>query len=407
MGPLARALPHWETLGSGPASDLYSDRSIAPEETVRRMWPHLAELGITRLARQTGLDRLGIPCWAAFRPNSKNLATAQGKGLTDAAAAASALMEAAEIAVAEAPILERRRASRRQLAAQDVRFFDPNRLLPEDRPLSDDLVITWVPGLDPVHETPVLVPLDLVDMDGEHHELSGVCKTSNGLASGNTIDEALFHSLCELVERDGTTLWSVLPDERAYATAFAPRDLRDPKVDELVASIEKAGHRVVLFDQTTDLGIPVVMAVLGPNDLGGAAALEVAAGYGAHPIAARAALRAITEAAQSHVTSIAASRDDIEPKAFGSMLAETNRRLLTTSPHARPPTGLTGQHDVSGLISVMTGALDSIGCSITVVPLPTDDLPCAVVRVLSIGLEDRDANLNWRPGPRAMEALAA
>src|SRR4051812_9830923 len=107
MGSPERLLPLWESIApGGPNLKAYSDRAISAEEAVARIWPHLSDLGITRVARQTGLDRVGIPCWAAFRPNSKSLAGAQGKGLTDAAACASAVMEAAEVAVAEDPAAE-------------------------------------------------------------------------------------------------------------------------------------------------------------------------------------------------------------------------------------------------------------------------------------------------------------
>src|SRR5689334_3494323 len=64
--------------------------------TVSRLRAHMAAMGITRLADLTGLDRIGLPVFAAIRPNSRSVATSQGKGLTHDAARAAALMEAAE-----------------------------------------------------------------------------------------------------------------------------------------------------------------------------------------------------------------------------------------------------------------------------------------------------------------------
>jgi ribosomal protein S12 methylthiotransferase accessory factor len=57
------------------------------------MRPFFRDLGITRVARQTGLDCIGIPCFAAIRPNAATLAVNQGKGTDDDAAEASAVME--------------------------------------------------------------------------------------------------------------------------------------------------------------------------------------------------------------------------------------------------------------------------------------------------------------------------
>src|SRR5262249_53062006 len=84
-----------------PQTAGYGDRRMPPAQTVERMRPHMLSFGITRLARQTGLDRIGIPCWAAFRPNALTLSNSQGKGLDDMSASASALMEAVEFSIAE------------------------------------------------------------------------------------------------------------------------------------------------------------------------------------------------------------------------------------------------------------------------------------------------------------------
>ena len=59
------------------------------------------QMGITRVANVTGLDRVGIPVVMVVRPNSRSVAVSQGKGLTVAAAKASGVMEAAELWHAE------------------------------------------------------------------------------------------------------------------------------------------------------------------------------------------------------------------------------------------------------------------------------------------------------------------
>ena len=72
-------------------------------------------MGITRLADLTGLDRIGVPVFAAVRPNSRSVATSQGKGLTPDAARAAALMEAVESWHAERIELPLRLASADEL----------------------------------------------------------------------------------------------------------------------------------------------------------------------------------------------------------------------------------------------------------------------------------------------------
>lgn len=57
----------------------------------------MPRMGITRLANITGLDRINLPVVVAIRPNSRSLATSQGKGDALEAAKASALLESIEI----------------------------------------------------------------------------------------------------------------------------------------------------------------------------------------------------------------------------------------------------------------------------------------------------------------------
>ena len=71
-------------------------RVVSPRETLARVQPYLAPMGITRVANVTGLDTIGIPVVMAYRPNARSLAVSQGKGLDLDAARASAVMESVE-----------------------------------------------------------------------------------------------------------------------------------------------------------------------------------------------------------------------------------------------------------------------------------------------------------------------
>ena len=46
-------------------------RSVPPAETLARVRPHAARMGITRIGNITGLDNVGIPVASAMRPNSR------------------------------------------------------------------------------------------------------------------------------------------------------------------------------------------------------------------------------------------------------------------------------------------------------------------------------------------------
>ena len=70
-----------------------TERLVSPADTVERLRPQLAGLGITRLGNLTGLDNLGIPVFMSTRPLARAVAVSLGKGISDEAAMASALME--------------------------------------------------------------------------------------------------------------------------------------------------------------------------------------------------------------------------------------------------------------------------------------------------------------------------
>ena len=67
-----------------------------PRQTLSIVQPFLRDMGITRIANLTGLDRIGLPTVMVARPNSRSVAVSLGKGLSLHAAQASGVMEAIE-----------------------------------------------------------------------------------------------------------------------------------------------------------------------------------------------------------------------------------------------------------------------------------------------------------------------
>ncbi|WP_052951572.1 YcaO-like family protein [Devosia soli] len=378
------------------------DRVAPLQATLAAVKAKFPELGITRLARQTDLDIIGIPCWAAFRPAANALAVNQGKGLSDDAAKVSAAMEAAEFAIAEHPRVATIRASAADLELEGPDWFNPSRSLPLGAPLAIDQAIEWVSGSALFERRETLVPLDLVRL-GHATDLPGICQSTNGLASGNTPAEAIFHGLCELIERDAETHWSILPQAERMALCFDPSVLNDPVVDDLCARFAAAGVPLRLFDLTTDIAVPTFMALAGD---GRGSRLELMAGYGTHPSPVRAAVKAITEVAQGRVTVIASARDDIALQDYADRADPGLSELAMADPVHHPQSGTYLSASVDGLLNHIGQALLDAGIDdVTSVSLGSDDLGFSVVRVLCDDLEDRGPNAHWRPGHRALHAL--
>ncbi|MEY9718528.1 YcaO-like protein with predicted kinase domain [Sinorhizobium fredii] len=383
----------------------YSDRVCSPGETFDRVRPLLAAFGVTRVARHTGLDKVGIPVWCAYTPNSRSIVVAQGKGLTDADARTSAVMEALERAVAGEPAVESFVHTAEKLRAVG-RAFDPlNGLIAAGREdIRPDEEVEWVRGADLVSGRDVFVPLEAVLLDRTRP--SRFWMSSDGLASGNLMEEAILHGLLERVERDAHALWRVSGQEARHRACVAPEALDDPALDALVGRISAAELDLRLFDITSDTGIPCFLAFLGPRGTATAGNLrfvEVTSGCGAHPCAVRAAIRAVTEAAQSRLTYIGGARDDVYPETFRRALPESTRRAFLATP--RPfttPVARTGV-PIEALLSHAISCVKKAGVrSVIAVPLSRGDLPFAVVKVLVADLENPDGERARRFGPRAL-----
>ena len=385
--------------------DVYCDRVCPPEQTLERIAPHLAKYGITRIARQTSLDTIGIPVYASFRPNALTLATNQGKGVTEEAAKVSAAMEAVEYAIAERPECEVFWGTAREFKAKGVSAYCSTNTLAANAPFPDDRTVAWVRGRSLLTNEIWLVPLDVVRVSGGADDLPGVCQHTNGLASGNSAEEAIFHGLCELIERDAGTLWAFMSPECRAKRQLDPAAFNDPKVSALTDKIEAAGLVLLLFDQTTDLGVATIMAEIRPSESRNIGFFEISSGSGTHPVPARAALRAITEAAQSRVTAIAAARDDIDPAAYGRS-ALANLSAPGRRPASDIPKGLLLGATLAELTSFVINRLGGCGIrEVICVPLGGTDAGVSVVKVLAEGLEDWGVNLNWTPGTRALASL--
>lgn len=393
------------------AVETHSDRLHRAHETVARLRPMFSRFGITRLADVTGLDRIGIPVWMAVRPNSKTLAVSQGKGFTDAAAQASAVMEAAEIATAELFPVERRVAKGRDLLDSGALPMSLNNLIAQgERLLTADDEIAWVEGFDLLQEKTVWVPAEaaaIVPLK-ESGDRSRFWQSSDGLASGNVMLEAVVHGLCERVERDAIVLWQFRSDSQVLEACVDPAGFGDEGVDELAEQIERSGFQLRLFDITSDVGVPVYFAVVARTPDGHEKHwkhFDLSSGTGCHPSAARAAVRAITEAAQSRVTSITGARDDFDPNLYQTQLnADLTIYLQAEPAHVTGPVERKPHVPADNLDFVLT-QLRQVGVTSAIaVPLQAEE-GFAVAKVILPELEHPASGRRQRYGQRAMKLM--
>jgi ribosomal protein S12 methylthiotransferase accessory factor len=284
-------------------------RAATLEATWRRFAPAARRAGITRIADLTGLDTLGVPVFAAIRPLGRSLSTQQGKGTSPLAARVSALMESLETWTAEHLALPVVRGSYRALARRR-RVADVRRLPRPRGRLALDVAWRWVEGRDLATDEPVLVPEQAVTLDTTFSRPPAFDISSNGLASGNVLVEAIAHGLCEVLERDAEAAWRRAGGDRRIVLD----SIEEPVCRALIDRIAAAGARVFLWDLDADSGIPAIGCAIMEDPREPAwRTLGFYQGFGAHWLPEIAALRAITEAAQTRLTYIAGARDDFFP----------------------------------------------------------------------------------------------
>jgi YcaO-like protein with predicted kinase domain len=378
------------------------DRLFTSGATFERVRPHLLQFGITRVARHTGLDKVGIPVWCAYTPNAKSIVVAQGKGVTDDDARTSAVMEALERAIACDPFVQTVVTSIANLEGEARRFHAlPQLVARGEGLLARDEMIPWVAGSDLMTGETVLVPYEAVTLDRTRCK-NRYWQSSDGLASGNTIEEATFHALMERVERDAHALWQLLKLPLQQATCIDPNGFGSADILELVEQLTAAELTFRLFDITSDIRVPTFMALLGPaHELRTRTAryVEVTYGCGTHLSPEHAAIRAITEAAQSRLTYISGARDDVFREVFDRPLPERVRGLFDATRRRFDVERRDRAADLIGVLAQLRSA--GIHEAFTV-SLSDPDLPFAVAKVFVPGLENPEGARRQRLGSRAV-----
>ena len=397
-----------------------TQRTVAPEETVDRVFAEACSLGVTRLGDITGMDRLGVPTYCAIVPKSRDIISVYtGKGLYRIDAKVGALMEA----------IERQAALRAQLpivigSVNDLRrdheVLDPREaLLQLSADYSEAREYSWVFGHELLSQSDVLVPAELAGYLWEN-TLRGPfisLSSTNGLASGNVIEEAVCQALCELIERDAWTL----ADMGAHLIPWTRRRLVEPKTadsgeddfemfqslqlenDRLLGLFDSAGLQPVVHDITSDIGIPTVFAAVFDEAFPDFPMIH--AGLGTHPDAHVAVRRALTEAAQSRCVDIQGMREDLCPpdaeqtifNAHTRRISGVNRQIWTIN-HSRLRKSISDlpsavyddvQEDLDHILSKLK--LRGI-TQVVVIDLTPYGAPYSVVRVIVPGLETWSVN---------------
>lgn len=391
-------------------------RLVSPSETIARVERLMPLLGISRVANLTGLDPIGIPVVMAYRPNARSLSVSSGKGLTLEAARASALMEALESHHAERVHLPLLLGAERELRHR-VPMVDTGALPRVTAGRYDEhRTILWIEGHDLAAGEPAWVPFEMVHTNFTLPLPAGSgCfpMTSNGLSSGNHLLEAVSHGLCEVIERDATTLFQGTRAELRAPRRVDLATVDDPRCRAVLDAFERAGIAVGAWDITTDVAVAAFHVAIVDREPHPFRQMYTNVGVGCHPARSVALLRALTEAAQGRLVYVSGSRDDRDRAAYEHArhpdrtrrareeLAAPGARAFAEAPSFEGPTF---EADVRFLLERLAAV--ELRQPIFV-DLTKPELGVPVVRVIVPGLEAIREVPGYTPGPRARARSAA
>lgn len=319
-----------------------STRIKSVEDTLDDIISLCKQIGVTRISNITYMDKLYVPNYSAILPGTEDsIWVYSGKGTTTAQAKAGALMEAIERYSSLSSTYSKGfiQGTHVQLSKSYNKVLHPAEVVePVNQGYSNkESIVDFLPGFDLLNNEKVLVPAQLalsrysakspaIDAFPYSH--------TNGLASGNVLEEAICHALCEVIERDAVSIadlsssfipYTILENIRnslkktrnaRYPIASIPEDsfvddstiYPDVDISEIAEEFEPIKFLVKRF---TDVGIPLLIKDITPNDIGVstfvASSIEwisdsygfFAKGFGTNPDSRIALIRAITEVSQN------------------------------------------------------------------------------------------------------------
>ena len=288
-----------------------------PVDTYDSNEEKLRTAGITRITEITHLDRVKIPVFSSIRPTAQSggVSVYAGKGATVEQARASAMMEGFERYSAEKQDIDQEKISistYNEIKNQSV--LNPNDLLLPKSFENQNIEmqkLEWIEAEEIISESPILVPANAVfhpyipNREIKPCAMAMFKGNTNGLASGNVIEEAVLHGIFEVVERDA---WSIFELTKRNKKQIDLDTIENETVSELVEKFTEQGIKIKLMDITADLKIPTIVASADDTVLKDAALLTL--GVGTHLNPEIAAIRALSEVAQSRATQIHGTRED-------------------------------------------------------------------------------------------------
>ncbi|OQY25811.1 MAG: hypothetical protein B6244_14755 [Candidatus Cloacimonetes bacterium 4572_55] len=396
-------------------------RSVEPSTTIKRHRHLIGRLGIVAsIKRIDEFDSVKLPVFASYssagpeQPSGiKELRLHCGKGVNEDQSKASAIFEAVErycahsstadmVEVATWKEMENKGVALADFSLPTYKHCDQCGL--HCLPFSQDMPIEWVWGTSLKQKKPIPIPANLV-FHGYKVQPGHDCKAfltsdSNGLAAGNNLEEAIFHAVCEVIERDGVTLF-----HRASTSALLIDidKVHNPLVLYAIENIQRSGLKLIMLYLPQSV-VTTILAILVDQTNQGRAFYTT--GSSSHTDPELAILRAITEANHVrigiHQGNLASGRQ-IDERRFDMVQAEKLTRFNGSIQVSQLAD--VSSMDLRDDITFILKRLQEVESDIWVYNLTRPGIDVPVVRVICPGLQPGDNFPCLRPSRRLKSEL--
>ena len=287
-------------------------RIIPPSQTIENNEDKCKIAGITRITEITHLDRIGLPVFSAIRPTSQDgsISVYGGKGISVEHAKASAMMEGFERYSAEKQDENTVTGTIPEISSKGDIIDIESLNLPKDfnKTNMESINLEWNIAHDLISGKDYYVASNAIyhPYVNEDNSVFSLFKSNtNGLASGNSLEEAILHGIFEVIERDA---WSIFELTHKNSKQIDLKSIESETVNEALSKFSENEINIKLMDLTADINVPTIAASADDTLLKDAGLLTL--GIGTHLDPEVAILRALTEVAQSRATQIHGARED-------------------------------------------------------------------------------------------------
>jgi ribosomal protein S12 methylthiotransferase accessory factor len=266
-----------------------------------------------------------------------------------------------------------------------------------DQGLSEVAPLAWVKGrlLDPAHDInsgrEVLLPADwCLRRSSDELRLKPRTALSVGVAAGPDLDWAASRAILELIERDAASLWWSGGRRGKVVPIEAPAAAEAAKLLDTLRQNTNDRRATWLLDVTTDIGVPVIVALSCDGD-----GRQLAYGMAARLSVAQAARAAILELCQTELAILLAKirRADMGDETLSPAdRAHLERDAMISADRCELlyPLGVRLTRDETIAISefsTIAGAMTRAGIEVALIDLTRPEFNVPVVRAVAPTLQ--------------------